>query len=46
MFGKYRRFSAMMAFAPPAPRSFATVVSRWTSRMTMSFVLAESRVSR
>ena len=41
-----RRFSAMMAFAPPGPRSFAAVVSWWMKRMTMSFMLPQVRVSR
>jgi len=34
-----RRFSAMTGFVPPGPRDFAIVVSRCTSRMTMSFIV-------
>jgi hypothetical protein len=36
----------MMGFAPPGPRSFAVVVSRWMKRMIMSFMLVEGKVSR
>jgi hypothetical protein len=41
-----RRFSAMMDFTPPGPMNFATVVSSCTSRMNMSFILGQGRVSK
>ena len=33
----------MIAFTPPRPRSFATVVSRCTNRITMSFMLVQAK---
>ena len=35
----------MMDFALRGPKSFAAMVSRWTNRMTISFMLEQVRVS-
>ena len=37
------RLSATMAFAPPGPKSLATVVSRWAGSISRFFMAEQGR---